>query len=576
MQKNILTLFLLLTVSQTALCGVVPSARAKAEAEQFLKELAPGQTPKLKLLFETPRMTKAGPTDPEYYIFENESGGFVIAGGDDTVPAILGYSTTNPIQTERMPQNLRSWLDMWAQYVDNARLNGTAPCVQPARTKSGDGSAKLLETALWDQDHPFNDQCYVIDTQHALTGCVATATAIVMRYFQYPEKGEGTLASYSYTDSESGKAYTVPGRELGTTYNWSEMPLRSFDVTWTKTEIKEVAQLMSDIGVMIQANYGLKGTSAYVMSVPGSLARYMDYDAAAYSDFARFYTPEEWISRIKDNINNIGPVLYSGQGEESGHAFILDGYDERDYLHINWGWSGKGNGYFIMPQFDEFTTDHEMCFGLRPNQGGTHTELLRISDEGLSSSTSSFAVGKPFKVSAYYVYNFADDQFNGEIAFAKFNGNDNLVELISPTLSTSIDSYHGTSISYSSCVISTPIEVLDYISVVYRSARKPEWTRAYYDVENGTVGKLYVGDEFVLEDIISLDYDTRERILTVSSQKEFSCGLLLNGSTVNAGVTAIEGGFRIDANLLSPSSYTLRLKYGVQQKDIVLKFGNKK
>jgi Peptidase C10 family. len=41
------------------------------------------------------------------------------------------------------------------------------------------------------------------------------------------------------------------------------------------------------------------------------------------------------------------PLYYSASddGGAGGHAFVCDGYDENDYFHFNWGWSGRDDAW---------------------------------------------------------------------------------------------------------------------------------------------------------------------------------------------------------------------------------------
>ena len=58
---------------------------------------------------------------------------------------------------------------------------------------------KQYETAKWDQLSPYNKFCPMINNVRTVTGCVATAMAILMRYHQWPDAGTGTLPAYTYT-----------------------------------------------------------------------------------------------------------------------------------------------------------------------------------------------------------------------------------------------------------------------------------------------------------------------------------------------------------------------------------------
>lgn len=549
-------------------------ARAKADAERFLKEAAPGRAPRLQLMFETPRLTKAVSAEPAYFIFSDEQGGYVIAAGDDSVPSILGYSTSESFRADEMPENLRAWLDMWSSIVEDARLRGAAPYQQSAAKLSGAGTSKLLETALWDQHYPFNEHCVVMEGQHAVTGCVATATAILMRYYKWPERGKGILPSYTFT--YHNVTYTVPGVTLGRPYDWGDMPTSRYDGTWTSAQIEEVSILMRDLGVMQHLEYSPDGTSGSTPEVGSLLVRYMDYFGDyGYDGPARYPDLNEWIALLKTGLDENHPILYHAVSSEGGHAFILDGYDERNYFHVNWGWSGSHNGYYAMPDLNGFTKNHGAFLHLRPN-GWNIPDNLHLFHAGLSASTADFAEGSPFKVTCDGVNNCGGSAFAGEVAFAKFDYAGTMEELVSAPVSLSLDCYQDCRVVDVPCVINTPIKFGDVVRMVYRSSQTPSWTPVRYDPDGGIAGAVALTDGLFPEDAVSLSYDATTGILTVSLSEGMS-GEFRRGSTVvRSGVSGQGDKISVDANQLAPASYTLHLQYGEQEKDITIKFGLKK
>lgn len=577
--KKFLPILLILATALPAIADVVPMSRAKANAEQFLKQANPARAPQLQLLFEEPKMTKAGPSDPEYFIFTDARGGFVIAGGDDTVPAILGYSTTSTIPAQGMPDNFKAWMDMWTRIVDAQRSAGAAP-YEPRAAVRGN-SPKVLETALWGQGDPYNLHCVVMnDDKHAITGCTATATSIVMRYHQWPERGTGTLPSYYVTDKD-GKSYLVESVELGRTYEWDKMPLTKANVDWTDEQKDAVAWLMSDVGIMLKSSYSPESTGAYVEDVATGLIKHFYYDASLLMAYKKYYDTEQWIALLENEIDQNRPVIYAGYSEdyESGHAFVLSGYDENDMLYINFGWNGNSNGYYAMPNFDDYVIGHRAVIGVKKDEGGIAPDNLTLWNLGVTSPAASFSTGTAFKVSCKSISNDGTDDFTGDFAFAKYDRNDQLVEIVSAVKEYGIKRGYGLDLTDWDCVITTSIQAGDYIAPVYRSSRTPNWTPILYDHEGMTVGRLQVGDNVFLDEIVSLEYVSSTGILTVSFSATATGELRRNGSPVSTGVTVKDDAIVIDANQLPMATYTLHLERvtsrGTQTKDISLKIGLK-
>ena len=573
-----LTLLLLLLLPALCWAAPVPVGTARSQAERFLQAQIPSRAFSLQLVFETPGVTKSLDASPEYYIFSDERDGFVIAAGDDSVPAILGYSDRGRIDATLMPDNLKEWLEMWREIVAANRRSGAAPWQETPGTKAG--GERLLETAKWSQGAPYNNKCYVIAGSRCQTGCTATAAAILMRYHKWPDKGTGTVPSYTYEDDDK-KSHTVSKVTLGHTYNYSQMPLVN-DGSWTSTQKDQVSTLMYDLAVMFQSSFGLDGTSAVLQNVIPAVVNYMKYDASAVLDGKGLYTSTStWVNRLKDNIDQVGPVLYSARtatDKDYGHAFILDGYDKNDYFHINWGWGGSENGYFVIPNFNDYTKEHKALLGLKKNAGGKAQESIEIQEPGIATTETSFQTGKSFKMTVH-ILNSGIETFSGEAAIAKFSRNDKMEEIVSQIIDVAgLKPNHSGTAKDVNCMITTAIHAGDYLTVVWRSSKTPEWTPARYDHENdGLTGQLTIGDPVILEQAVGLVYDKSSGTLTVS----FSCDADrelrdAGGKKITTGVTSSGSTMKIDTRQLSPSTYTLHLQRGDQTKDIKLKIGLKK
>ena len=577
MKLKLLPLLLLLL---PALCGAepVPVGAARSQAERFLQAQAPSRSISLQLVFETPGVTKSVGASPEYYIFTDERDGFVIAAGDDSVPAILGYSDHGRFDAQSMPENLKEWLDMWSEIIAANRRSGAAPWQEIPGTKAG--GERLLETAKWSQGAPYNNKCYIIAGSRCQTGCTATAAAILMRYHKWPDKGTGTVPSYTYEDDDKN-SHTVSKVSLGHAYNYNQMPLVN-DGKWTSTQKDEVSTLMYDLAVMFESEFGLDGTSAVLQKVIPAVVKYMKYDASAVLDGKAMYeSTAGWVTRLKDNIDQVGPVLYSakkGSDEKSGHAFILDGYDKNNYFHINWGWGGQDNGYFVIPSFDEYTKGHKALLGLKKFAGGKAPESIEVYKPGLTTTETSFQIGKSFKIS-FCALNSSSEIFSGEFAIAKFSRDGKMDEVVSQIVDVpELKSNFLGSADDVPCKITKAIHAGDYLTLVWRSSKTPDWTPARYDHESSEVtGKLAIGDSVILDQAVGLVYDKSSGTLTI----KFACDADRElrdsgGKKVTTGVTSSGSTMKIDTKQLSPATYTLHLQRGEQTKDIKLKIGLKK
>ncbi|MBR4966664.1 MAG: thiol protease/hemagglutinin PrtT [Bacteroidaceae bacterium] len=302
------------------------------------------------LILQSPtKMAKAGSrinikeNDPQYYIYTPEDkNGFIIVSGDDALAPIVGYSTTGNGDNTEMPAALVEWLNEYSMYVDDVREGKIAS--SPQSTKSG-GTAisPMLETS-WDQNAPYNNLCPVFNGKRTPTGCTATAMAQIMKFHEWPKKPSANITWHNNITDKDENINTSSH-----IYNWDKM-LPHYRNSYTDEEAKAVALLMVDVGKAIQSSYDPSGTGSSSTYASYALVNTFDYSPDVQVVNRSDYTEEEYISIIRENLEARQPLLYTGmsQSYSSGHAFVCDGIDENDLLHIDWGWSGAYNGYFDM------------------------------------------------------------------------------------------------------------------------------------------------------------------------------------------------------------------------------------
>lgn len=539
----------------------------------------------LKLVHEGERVhTKAGQDTPSYYIYNKEDGGFVIIAGDDCVCPIIGYATNGSIPVEHMPDNFKAWLDMWTNVIDGLTLKGvTEPDAQKQWSDyySGNNSAStkaenaemLLETAKWDQAYPYNLQCPKDGAELSLTGCTATATCIIMRYHKWPISATGTVPAYV----TSTKKIQVPSITLGAEYQWDKMPL-----VYTGNETPEqndaVALLMSQVGAMIMSDYASEGTGSHSYFVTQVLNKYLKYDKSFVNLSAVNYEKKEWIEMIKNNIENVGPLFYSGYGE-GGHAFVVDGYDSADLIHINWGWSGYGDGYFNYPYFNEYTNGQSAIFNIFKDAGGEYVDNLELyfdkssEAKGLKVNVDVFETGTNFNAAIHYVSNLSVSDFNGEIGIGKWNKYGSLDEVCGIS-KAEIQSFYANKIDIPGCKITTNIAIGDYLAPMYRSTKTPQWTKIPYDLKMEDVnGIIYLTDPYSLEERTSIMYNYVDGTCTITTKDETSVILKdLSGENLVSHYKTEGNTTSIDVKSLPKGYYTLILDRGEEHKEIVMKF----
>lgn len=305
---------------------------------------------------------------PAYYVYAGADGeGFVIIAGDDAVRPVLAYSPTG--RTDELPPSMQQWLVRVEDQVAEARSRRQEPgadveAMWTAATASN--PVVLLPTAEWGQGRFYNTYCPTgRNAEKTLTGCVATAHAIVMRYYAYPASGKGTTPAYR-TDTEG---LEVAPRNVAHPYDWDDMPLCPDRDELTQAQQEKIAALMADVGASVQLDYGLEVTNGFM----GRFGVYQNFDYSLGSCLTKdAFTEDQWRDMLQAELKARRPVLYRGEDAQgnNGHAFVLDGYSTDGLYHVNWGWYGYFNGFFalenLMPDDVSFSFGQAAQIGLMP------------------------------------------------------------------------------------------------------------------------------------------------------------------------------------------------------------------
>ena len=298
--------------------------------------------------------------DRGYYIFDRPEGGVVFVADDDAIGrTVLGYTNQGCYDAENLPVGLQDWLDqveVLMNAVHKRKINK-----RNIRHKAGTVVMDPLIQTKWNQNTPYNNLCPIYNGQRCLTGCVATAMAQVMKYWKWPKHG---YLSVSYYDEE-GCGQTLSHNLSSDYYDWDNM-LNSYSSGYTSVQATAVATLMRDCGYAICMKYRPESSSTSKFSITKM------HDYFHYSDEAKDYSAEstseaKWHELIQQDLRANRPVLYSGRSENGRHRFILDGYDTEGYYHVNWGWGGYQDGWFMLTNLNGYNIKQSMINNLKPD-----------------------------------------------------------------------------------------------------------------------------------------------------------------------------------------------------------------
>ena len=311
MKKRNFVLSVLLTLSALLFAGPVDRERAKDVANLFLqKQVGVGgqnRAPQNLALSEV--------SVPQYegkmFVFNTASGGFIVVSANDVAYPILGYSDVNRLNAESIPSNVKAWLDLYANEIRCAVDSGVVQTEEIRRMWANietiSDTTIVVEPLIatkWNQSPLYNNLCPYdsAENERAVTGCVATAMAQVLKYWDFPVVGNG---DYSYKHT-LGTQYADFG---ATTYDWTNMPLE-LTATSTDVQVAAVAQLMYHCGVSVEMDYGVSSSGAFTISSSSNtthcaeyaLREYWGYKPALKGLKKSSYTDKDWKQMIKDDL----------------------------------------------------------------------------------------------------------------------------------------------------------------------------------------------------------------------------------------------------------------------------------
>ncbi|MBI9035104.1 MAG: C10 family peptidase [Bacteroidales bacterium] len=317
------------------------------------------------------------------YILNMKPKGFILVSGDDVFRPVLGYGFDQTYDPAINNQNFKSWTRSYVEEYEACVLAGVDenPEMEHLWEKynttdvsgmdvsiKGNRMVSPLLNCEWNQNFPYNMYCPSDDGgsgDHVYAGCVATAMSMIMYHYKYPLQGDST---YTYSPSPYGSQTANFGE---TTYDWDAMMGKAEgNSQQTKSAI---ALLMYHCGVAVSMDYGPDGSGSNSWRVPEAVETYFGYDSfTVYVEKSSAISYAIWGDIIREQIDSLQPIYYSGQSSSGGHAFVCDGYDNDNNFHFNFGWSGNQNGFYALSGMNNpvggFNSGQAMVKNFIPNR----------------------------------------------------------------------------------------------------------------------------------------------------------------------------------------------------------------
>jgi len=336
---------------------------------------------------------------PLLYIFNFEEGGFVIVAADKNAEPILAYSATGKFSMGGENPAAESWIDGYAQEIAYAMETKAMPTPEmlnqwneaekgyfPSKKQKANSVEPLL-TSKWNQDKYYNALCpdeampqgMGSFDNHVPNGCVALTMAQIMYYHRYPRKGIG-ISNYVSTNYGPQRA-----EFKNANYDYEAMS----DVATGYSNA--IAQLCYHAGVSVLMNYTANGSGANTEDASKAFPGRFAYKSSL-TLYSRGTDDLEWKNLLKTDLNKELPVYYSACGNigtHGCHAFVCDGYDDKDYFHFNWGWGGSADGYYTINTMLGYTRDNAIITGIEPYSENT----ISTGSDTLTATYGSFSDG---------------------------------------------------------------------------------------------------------------------------------------------------------------------------------------
>ena len=348
----------------------------QGELTMAVMQAAPDNAVKLK---------KSKAASADYYAYNVPNGGFVLmASLADGEIKVVGYSIDSNVDFDNAPDALVAWLASYKEAIATQGNTYPQPTVQPVEP---------LITTKWGQGDPYNRMCPKYDGKPLLAGCTAVAMAQIMYHYKSTSPCQGKL---EYVNEGVGNKELCVDYSK-TSYDWGSMLPAYGKGQYTDTQANAVAKLMYEAGVSCKARYDIKGTMTMATSAALPFVGfnyYYNYNCDAYY---REWTPTPvWIKLIQDELTAGRPILYSGANGISAHAFVIDGIDDENNVHINWGWEGQSDGYY----------DVTYCHAPEESRGYFKEQLMLT---GIRPRTSA---DEPYRQQLYHMgYNYPQGQY---------------------------------------------------------------------------------------------------------------------------------------------------------------------
>lgn len=303
--------------------------------------------------------------DEAYSIFAPaEESGFVIVAKSTQAEPVIGYSIEH-FDANNMPLGLKWYLGEVSRNLQDMEAGRHRA---PRRTASFTPVENFI-TTTWSQEYPFDRKT----PNNYPAGCVATALAQCLNYFQYPNSAEFDATYYVTTTSGKKTSTEKRNEHISSTYSW---PYKNTYKTFGNYG-DNIPELLRDCGYATYMDYSKSGSGTQSNLAAIALTKNFGYpeECVKFHDRSCIDSQETWDQIIYDELAQKCPIIYGAHDSSfGGHAFLFSGVDADGLVYVNWGWRGSADGFYSLEYLTptqgndnmNFTNYQRMVYGIRP------------------------------------------------------------------------------------------------------------------------------------------------------------------------------------------------------------------
>ncbi len=293
--------------------------------------------------------------------------GFVLLSANGNYGPLLAYSKHGHFHPDQLPEQAKALINHQMKTasafadspVQNMATTSTKLLINAKENLVRQAAVAPLLRTIWGEDFPYNAYCPEDINGpggHVFAGSSAVAMAQIMYYWRWPLTGQG---SKSYT----AEPYGVLSADFGATHYLFDAMMPNPDPNYD-----EIALLLSHIGIASEMHYSPTGSGTDAASLIQAMSAHFRYSDNILVQQRANFSDEDWKNLIKSQLDQDIPVLFGGFDTTKAHTFVCDGYDNQGLFHFNFGYSGYGDGYYLIDDPLGFAAEQACSQNLVPNE----------------------------------------------------------------------------------------------------------------------------------------------------------------------------------------------------------------